>query len=203
MTPTSGSHQRKQPKQERSQATVTRILDTAGQVLSEHGYEGCTTGRIADEAGLSKGSIYQYFSDKDAILQRLATRLVDEILADVGKVIDANLGDDLWTAGEVLLAAGFDAIDARRDVLRSLLVDAGIDLIADTDDLYMRAHDIARTYFAANADGLRRDIDVDAITFVLIGAGRSMMVSYAAQTTDLTRERLITALTTIATATMG
>lgn len=203
MTPTQGSHQRKQPKQERSQATVTRILDATGQVLSEHGYHGCTTGRIADEAGLSKGSIYQYFSDKDAILERLAARLVDEILAEVGKVIDAHLLDDLWTAGHVLVAAGFDAIDARRDVLRSLLVDARIDLIADTDDLYMRAHDIARAYFAANADGIRRDIDVDAITFVLIGAGRSMMVSYAAQTTDLTRDRLTTALITIATAALA
>jgi AcrR family transcriptional regulator len=62
---------RRTPRQARSKVTVRRILDAAASVLQERGYDGFTTNRIAEVAGLSPGSLYQYFPNKDAILNAM------------------------------------------------------------------------------------------------------------------------------------
>ncbi len=62
---------RKQPKQARSAELVTAILDAAVQVLAKEGAQRFTTARVAEKAGVSVGSLYQYFPNKAAILFRL------------------------------------------------------------------------------------------------------------------------------------
>ncbi|MFV1978760.1 MAG: TetR/AcrR family transcriptional regulator [Myxococcota bacterium] len=72
---------RRDAKQERAKQTIEAIVEAAAQVLIERGYESATTNRIAERAGVSVGSLYQYFSDKDAVFERLlerqAARLVE------------------------------------------------------------------------------------------------------------------------------
>ena len=65
---------RRQPKQARSQERVKQILDVAEQLFVEVGYESATTRAIAARAGVSVGSLYQFFPDKEAILKALAIR---------------------------------------------------------------------------------------------------------------------------------
>jgi AcrR family transcriptional regulator len=62
---------RKHPKQARSAELVTAILDAAVQVLAQEGAQRFTTARVAEKAGVSVGSLYQYFPNKAAILFRL------------------------------------------------------------------------------------------------------------------------------------
>lgn len=62
---------RKQPKQARSADLVAAILDAAVQVLEKEGAQRFTTARVAEKAGVSVGSLYQYFPNKAAILFRL------------------------------------------------------------------------------------------------------------------------------------
>jgi AcrR family transcriptional regulator len=62
---------RKQPKQERSRHLVAEILAAAGRVLAREGARRFTAARVADEAFVSVGSLYQYFPNKEAILFRL------------------------------------------------------------------------------------------------------------------------------------
>lgn len=62
---------RKHPTQGRSRETVRAILEGAAQVLEREGYAAATTDRIAERAGVSVGSLYQYFPNKDAILLAL------------------------------------------------------------------------------------------------------------------------------------
>ncbi|MBY4606515.1 TetR family transcriptional regulator [Rhizobium sp. 9T] len=62
---------RKQPKQVRSTELVAAILDAAAQVLAREGAQRFTTARVAERAGVSIGSLYQYFPNKAAILFRL------------------------------------------------------------------------------------------------------------------------------------
>jgi AcrR family transcriptional regulator len=69
---------RKLPKQPRSEATVEAILEAAAQVFERHGYAPGTTNRIAERAGISIGSLYQYFPNKDAILVELVRRHLAE-----------------------------------------------------------------------------------------------------------------------------
>lgn len=69
---------RRNPVQARSKRTVERILDAAAHVFGERGY-AATTNQIAERAGLSIGSLYQYFPDKDAILAALYERHLDRV----------------------------------------------------------------------------------------------------------------------------
>ncbi|MBB6250633.1 TetR family transcriptional regulator [Nitrospirillum iridis] len=80
---------RKQPKQARSAGLVATILEAAAQVLATEGVPRFTTARVAEKAGVSVGSLYQYFPNKAAILFRLqsdewrqTTGLLRDILAD-------------------------------------------------------------------------------------------------------------------------
>jgi len=81
---------RKQPKQARSVELVATILEAAVQVLAKQGAQRFTTARVAETAGVSVGSLYQYFPNKAAILFRLqcdewqqTTALLRGILEDV------------------------------------------------------------------------------------------------------------------------
>jgi AcrR family transcriptional regulator len=62
---------RKEPKQARSNQLVEAVLDAAVQVLTKEGAQRFTTARVAERAGVSVGSLYQYFPNKAAILFRL------------------------------------------------------------------------------------------------------------------------------------
>jgi AcrR family transcriptional regulator len=69
---------RKPPVQRRSRATVEALLAAAAQVFEAHGYAAGTTNRIAERAGVSIGTLYQYFPSKDAIAVALLERHVAE-----------------------------------------------------------------------------------------------------------------------------
>ena len=74
---------RKEATQRRAQQTVEAILEAAAQVLTERGYAAGTTNHIAERAGVSIGSLYQYFPNKDAIL----VALVERHLADANALL--------------------------------------------------------------------------------------------------------------------
>jgi len=77
---------RKQPKQARSAELVAAILDAAVQVLAKEGAQRFTTARVAEKAGVSVGSLYQYFPNKAAILFRLQSdewRQTSELLRGI------------------------------------------------------------------------------------------------------------------------
>jgi AcrR family transcriptional regulator len=70
----SARNARKRPVQARSRDTVATILEAAAHVLERRGYAGVTTNHVAVRAGVSIGSIYQYFPDKEALLAALVER---------------------------------------------------------------------------------------------------------------------------------
>jgi len=59
------------PKQARSQQSMRRLIDAAREILNEDGLEAATIPRIAERAGLSVGSVYRRFPDKDALLREI------------------------------------------------------------------------------------------------------------------------------------
>ncbi len=70
---------RRRAKQDRARLTVTALVEAAAQVLLSEGYARATTNRIADAAGVSVGTLYQYFSCKDAIFDALIQREIDTL----------------------------------------------------------------------------------------------------------------------------
>lgn len=70
---------RRRAKQERAQETIAVVLEAAAQVLEREGYARATTNRIAEVSGVSVGTIYQYFSNKDEIFDALIRRELDAL----------------------------------------------------------------------------------------------------------------------------
>jgi AcrR family transcriptional regulator len=65
---------RRRPAQRRSAERVQRMLDACADILDEAGYDGLSTTKVAQRAGVAIGSVYQFFPDKRAIAQELALR---------------------------------------------------------------------------------------------------------------------------------
>lgn len=89
---------RKQPRQARAQHTVDAIIEAAARILEEQGHGGFNTNAVAELAGVSIGTLYQYFPDKDALLGALIARET------------AGLVEGAETA--CMLAEGQQALDA-------------------------------------------------------------------------------------------
>lgn len=101
---------RKAPRQARSKAMVDTILDAVARVLVERGYAKTNTNLVADAAGISVGSLYQYFPNKDALIIALRERHVGRMLGlfeDVVAKMDASgcLRSDFEALIEALVAA--------------------------------------------------------------------------------------------------
>jgi AcrR family transcriptional regulator len=82
---------RKRPVQQRSRLTVDQILEAAGRVFAERGYAGATTNHIAQRAGVSIGSLYQYFPNKDTILVALHLRHMESASEVLRKMMQEAL----------------------------------------------------------------------------------------------------------------
>jgi len=85
---------RKQPQQERSRATVDAILDATARILVQDGYDGASTNRIALKAGVSVGSLYQYFPSKEALVAALIDRHMEEMSARFAAQMSDLAGED-------------------------------------------------------------------------------------------------------------
>ena len=79
---------RKTPSQPRSEQTVADLLEAAAQVLERDGLEGFNTNAVADRAGVSIGSLYQYFPGKDALILALIRREDERFGADAAMALD-------------------------------------------------------------------------------------------------------------------
>jgi len=80
---------RKKPSQARSAFTVDQILQAAAQLLESRGEDGLTTKSVAEHAGVSIGTLYQYFPNRDAILAALAEREAQRISDRMRSLIDS------------------------------------------------------------------------------------------------------------------
>lgn len=112
IAPTDRFRERKQPKQVRAAETRQRILASAAQVFAEYGYAAGTTNRIAERAGVSIGSLYQYFPNKDAVLRALMDAHVEAGAQLLGERLSIGLPERLDDLLRVFVRA---TIDNHRD----------------------------------------------------------------------------------------
>lgn len=102
---------RKLPRQTRSTAMVELILEAATRVLSKESLDGFTTNRVADVAGISVGSLYQYFPNKNALvaalIEREHVRLADAIEASLQQVEGLSLRSGVARLIEIGIAYQF------------------------------------------------------------------------------------------------
>ncbi|EJL93780.1 TetR family transcriptional regulator [Pantoea sp. GM01] len=114
--------ERKRPKQARSNELVSAILQAATQVLEQEGATRFTTARVAERAGVSIGSLYQYFPNKAAILFRLQS----EEWQRTGNLLGAILRNSAATPRQRLhdLTLAFLQSECEEAAMRTALNDA-------------------------------------------------------------------------------
>ncbi len=112
MSRTARKPPRRKAKQLRSERTIAVVLEAAAQVLQREGHARATTNRIAQRAGVSVGTIYQYFADKEQVFDALIRREVEGLLATLqGVAFDpsASIDDALRQLLRLLVRARPDA----------------------------------------------------------------------------------------------
>lgn len=116
---------RRRPRQARSREKVELILEATVQILDQEGLQALTTNRIADVAGISIGTLYQYFRDKQQVLDELARREGEQLTADLLAILKApdvcSPDDRLRRIIRALLGAFGGRHRARRIVLEQTI----------------------------------------------------------------------------------
>lgn len=169
---------RKEPRQARARATVDAILEATVQILDREGLEAATMAHIAEVAGVSVGSIYQYFSHRDAILNALQDRefaralsLVQELLAD---------GNLTQTPEQTVTAVvrGLAQLYRVCPGLHRVLTIEGL-RVAEADRVHafdVRVIEIVRHFLQASSAPMRPK-NLDAAAFVVVQAVRATMLA--------------------------
>ena len=156
-----------------------KILDVALQLFIRSGYRGTSLNEIAEEAGLTKGGVYHYFSSKDDLYYQAVKRFFD--FNQPGWLEDTNVGI------EELVWQGFQSIEDRKQWIKDLV---GLDSNDAILHFYMFLYDATRRYpelqeyidqndnskrdilteafiEAQQEDKIRKDIDPEVIAFEL------------------------------------
>ncbi|WP_165679813.1 TetR/AcrR family transcriptional regulator, partial [Metapseudomonas otitidis] len=102
---------RKQPRQQRSQQMVADLVEACARVIAREGLPRLSTNLIAAEAGVSVGSLYQYFDCKEALVEALLNRMSQDLVSVIRDNAPALLADDVHAAVERLLQAVFAFLD--------------------------------------------------------------------------------------------
>ncbi len=112
---------RKRPVQERSRHTVESILEATSQVLVQRGYEGTTTGAVVERAGVSIGTLYQYFPNKESLVVALIERHVEDVLRLVEGALHQHADDPLEVGLAAVIRASLDAHRLAPDLHKVLI----------------------------------------------------------------------------------
>lgn len=164
---------RKLPRQARAQATVTAILQAAAHILEAQGLPGFTTNAVAERAGVSIGSLYQYFPSREALLAALIRDKRETLLAALAAAADRADGGDLRALALALVQTGIAHWQARPGLTRALAhAESVLPMDAETVELKRRilavlAQALARHGVANPAEAAR---DLAALTYGMTDA---------------------------------
>jgi AcrR family transcriptional regulator len=111
---------RKSPRQSRSQATVDAILDATARVLVERGHAAANTNLVAERAGVSVGSLYQYFPNKLALINALRARHSREMAASMEREFQRRPGETFRATLTRVIHASVLAHQVDADLHRAL-----------------------------------------------------------------------------------
>jgi AcrR family transcriptional regulator len=175
---------RKSPVQARSVASVEAILDATIQVLLKIGKERLTTTRVALRAGVSVGTLYQYFPNKSALLQAALKRHMDEITEAIELVCEEQSGRTLREMVTALLTAFLEA--KMRDVKISVAlysVSSDVDGAKIVRQMGVRSNRAIARMLATASEPLMADPQLVAsmLQGAMVGVSRRMLESGVAE----------------------
>ena len=159
---------RKQASQDRSRALVDALIEATARILVRDGFDRASTNRIAFEAGVSVGSLYQYYPSKEALVAALIERHNRDLLAVVRDAV-AEVADQPIVVGvRRLVAAAIEAhrIDPRlHRVLAEQIPRTGA--LDDVEAFNRETYGLFRAYLEDHIDECRA-LDLDLAAFVCV-----------------------------------
>ena len=164
---------RKQPKQQRSRALVEAILDATARILAREGSERVTTNHVAEVAGVSVGSLYQYFARRDeliaAVAERHGQRMVAMLSDSVRTLGSAPVDEAVRSYVTSMLRAHALEPELHRAIIQHFIT-SGLENLAELDAVIFA---VVRGYLELHRSEIIPD-DLDAAAWVLMTTVRSL-----------------------------
>ena len=162
---------RKTPAQQRSRATVDAIVAATARVLVREGYDALSTNRVAKEAGVSVGSLYQYFPGKEAlvaaVMEQHAARMQESVLAHLSQAGNAAGPEEVATAA---IRAMLAAQQAEPRLHRALVEEVPrIGALRRLHELFGNYEKLVAAWFDAHLEHIEI-ADPETAAFVLVAA---------------------------------
>lgn len=158
---------KKLPQQVRSQATFDAIVEACAQLLVSHGYGATTTNHIAKVAGVSIGSLYEYFEDKESVVYEVVRRTTLGFTEDAARPLPdltgARLEDGVRAWLDVLLAA----MRARQHLLRAIAAEVPLAL-QEPHFREARERHLALARMACRLAGDQVRGDIEVVSFLMV-----------------------------------
>ena len=157
---------RRRPQQRRARETVEAVLEAVIRILKREGSGAMITNRIAEVAGVSIGSVYQYFPDKRAIFIALHERHIREI----DRVIQSALVEHARSSLEELIRALIEAMVEAHTTdpeLYELLFTEVPQKADGARECAVRLHGVFLLAISARARELKKGRDLDSVVFVV------------------------------------
>jgi len=157
---------RRRPKQRRARATVESMLDAVIRILKREGAGAMTTNRIAEVAGVSIGSVYQYFPNKRAIFTALHERHIHQIDRLVQNTLVEHAASSLEDLMRAMIEAMVEAHTSDPELYELLLTE--VPNRADgSREFSVRLHGAFLLAISSRARELKRGRDLDVVVFVV------------------------------------
>ncbi|MET7769482.1 TetR/AcrR family transcriptional regulator [Nocardia sp. NPDC005366] len=194
---------RKIPRQERSQRMVERILDSCARLLITSGYDGVSTHRIVADAGISPGSLYQYFPNKDAIVAMTVERMIGQIARRLLGAWEPRDDTDPRQRMRATVVAALEATEQNRELVR-VLVEQMPRLGGSTElkTVEQRVGDFAAGYLAAVTNQMDPSRP-PAVVWIAVQAFQQTIIRYVLDRPAIPREEFIDELTRLLTGFAG
>jgi AcrR family transcriptional regulator len=157
---------RRRPKQRRARQTVEAVLDAVVRVLKREGVSAVTTNRVAEVAGVSIGSVYQYFPDKQAIFAALHQRHIEEI----DRLVETQLIQHAASSLDELIRAVIETLVDAHTIdpeLYELLFTEVPHRAGGAQDFAVRLHGVFRLAISSGAPELKKRADLGKVVFVV------------------------------------
>jgi AcrR family transcriptional regulator len=175
---------------------VARMLDAAARILIADGYGAASTNRVAAEAGVSPGSVYQYFPNKDAIVVATVERMTDEMadqLLETMRMPNLMAGDPR-EAVEAVLYALLDTMEQRRELVHVIIEQLPrLGGSPALNALERRVRDLATGYLTGLAQGAAQQQSA-ASAWIAIQCVEQLTIRYVIEQPPIPREQFITEL---------
>jgi len=188
---------RKRPQQRRSRVTIDTIFEATIQLLLANGLDRITTIQIAGRAGVSVGSLYQYFPNKSALLAAVVKRHVGEVVDATIAACNSVHGKTIGEMCATMMSAFVDAKTRRPEVSRALYlpsaaVNADAIVKEESRRCALAVHDMLIT--ASDASFAQAQLVTGVLIASIVGPTRATIEAGGDRSTFERLKRHLTAL---------